>query len=367
MVRSLAAVAIAALLGGWSFLAWFSLGMAQANSPLAARMPFNQASTAQRQLLIGNPELTKAQRGELALLALRRAPLSAQPLAYLALLAEEAGDERKTEHLIDAAKGLGWHDEAVQRILYNWAASESDHAATLRHAEAMLRQGLAEEDLTSDFARKSADANFRAAMVAMLSGKGMWANRWAALEAPRLDNRSLGDLFASEPFRRNRSAESLTILASQLVQSGRTRLAWQLAHARRANGPIYLDWAPETDFPASAVFSWQLPGSHTIAEAGEGKPQLKRQDAVPGDPAHLRLGLAPGRYRITFAQGSQTGFPGWNTGFSCGAERPRGFSPVVGPVDITVDPACDQQTLFVISDVGTASMLPPPLVQRLGD
>jgi hypothetical protein len=367
MVRNLAAVAIAAVLSGWSFLAWFSLGMAQANSPLAASMPFNQASTAQRQLLIGNLELTKAQREQLALVAVRRAPLSAQPLAYLALVAEEAGDERKTERLIESAKGLGWHDEAVQRILYNWAASGSDHAATLRHAEAMLRQGLAEEDLTSDFVRKSGDANFRAAMVAMLSQKGMWANRWAALEAPRLDNRSLGDLFASQQFRRNRSSESLTILASQLVHSGRTRLAWQLAHGPQASGPIHLDWLPETDFPASAVFSWQLPGSHTVAEAGEGKLQLKRQDAVPGDPARLRLGLAPGRYRITFAQGGQTGFPGWKAGFACGTDRPGSLSPVVAAIDISVDPACEQQTLFVNSDVGTASMLPPPILHRLGN
>lgn len=367
MVRNLAAVAIAVLLSGWSFLAWFSLGMAQANSPLAVSMPFNQASTAQRQLLIGNPELTKAQRDELALLAVRRAPLSAQPLAYLALIAEEAGDVRKTEHLIESAKGLGWHDDAVQRILYNWAASGNDHAASLHHAEAMLRQGLAAEDLTADFARKSGDARFRAAMVSMLSKPGMWANRWAALDAPRLDGRSLGELFASEQFRRNRSSESLTILASQLVQSGRTRLAWQLAHGPQGSSPLLLDWVPETDFPASTVFSWQIPGSHTVVEAGNGSLQLKRQDAVPGEPARLRMGLAPGRYRITIAEGGQSGFPGWNAGFACGTLSPATRTPVGAAIDISVDQTCEQQTLFVFSDVGTASMLPPPALQRLGD
>lgn len=367
MFRALAAVAITALLSGWSFLAWFSLGMAQAGSPLAASLPFNQATTAQRQLLSGDPALTKAQRDELALLALRRAPLSPQPLTYLALVAEQSGEERKTEHLIEAVKALGWHDEAVQRILYNWAASGNDHPAALRHAEALLRQGLAAEDLTSDFVRKSGDARFRAAMVVMLSPKGMWADRWAALQGPRLDDLSLSELFASPGFRQGRSSEALTILAAQLVQTGRTRVAWQLAHGQQGAAPLRLDWIPEIDFPASAVFSWQIPASYAIVDAGDASARLKRQEAAPGEPARLRLGLAAGRYRIAFPAGDQTAHPGWNAGFSCDARNPGSPSPIASAIDISVDQACGQQMLFVTADVGTATMLPSPVLQRLGN
>lgn len=367
MVRSLAAIAITAVLGAWSFLAWSGLGMALAGSPLAVDLPFNQATTAQRQLLSAESPLTKAQRDDLALIALRRAPLSAQPLAYLALVAEQAGDEGKTQFLIDTVKPLGWHDEAVQRILYNWAASGNDHAAALRHAEALLRQDLAAEDLTADFARKTGDPRFRAALVAMLAKPGAWADRWAGLEAPRLDDATLGDLFASPQFRQARSAQSLTILAAKLVQAGRTRIAWRLAHGDSGARPMRLDWQPEADFPASDVFSWQVPASYLVVQGVGADQQIKRQDAAPSQPLRLRLGLAPGRYRISFPGAEPAAMTGWKAGFTCDAGAAAPSVPVGTAIELTVDQACQQQVLVIAADIGAGSALPAPLVQRLGD
>lgn len=366
MVRSLAAVAITALLGAWSFLAWFGLGMAQAGSPLAALLPFNQATTAQRQILSGNSPLTKAQRDDLALLAIRRAPLSAQPLAYLALVAEQQGNESKTQVLLDAVKPLGWHDEAVQRILYNWASSGNDHVAALRHAEAMLRQGLAAQDLTADFARKSGDTRFRVALVSMLAKQGAWADRWAGLEGPQLDDVTLAELFASPQFRQARSREALTVLAAQLVQSGRTRIAWQLAHGPQAAGPLRLDWQPETDFPASDVFSWQIPATYAVAQDAGGGQQIKRQDPARAEPARLRLGLAPGSYRVTFPGGPGAA-TGWMAGFTCDTRNAAAPVPVGSAIDLAVDQSCGQQVLFVVAETGALSGLPAPVLQRLAD
>ncbi len=366
MVRSLAAIAITALLGGWSFLAWFGLGMAQAGSPLAVRLPFNQATTAQRQLLSDASILTKAQRDNLAVLAIRRAPLSAQPLAYLALVAEQQGEEARTQFLIESARPLGWHDEAVQRILYNWAASGNDQADALRRAEALLRQGLAFEDLTADFARKSGDARFRAALVSMLSKQGAWADRWAGLEGPRLDDVTLTELSGSQQFRQTRSRESLTILAAQLVQTGRTRIAWRLAHGPQAAGPLRLDWQPEADFPASAVFSWQVPASYAVVDTAGGQ-QIKRQDAARAEPARLRMGLAPGRYRVSFPGMEPDAATGWKASFTCTSRDATAPLPVDTFIDLAVAESCEQQGLFIVSDPGTPSALPAPVLQRLGD
>lgn len=367
MVRSLAAVAITALLGVWSFLAWFGLGLAQAGSALAVDLPFNQATAAQRQLLSGSSPLTKAQRDDLALIALRRAPLSAQPLAYLALVAEQAGDEGRTQFLIDAARPLGWHDEAVQRILYNWAASGNDHAAALRHAEALLRQGLATEDLTTDFARRTGDLRFRAAVVSMLSKQGAWADRWAGLEGHRLDDESLGALFASPQFRQARSAQSLAILAARLVQAGRARVAWRLAHGDHGTGPIRLHWQPETDFPASDVFGWQVPASYALVLGAGAEQLIKRQDAVPSEPLRLRLGLAPGRYGISFPGADPVAATGWRAAFTCDASGAAAIASLDSAIELTVDQACQQQVLVIAADTGAVSALPAPVVQRLTD
>lgn len=367
MVRGLVAVAITALLGGWSFLAWFGIGFAQAGSPLAVDLPFNQATAAQRQLLSGSSPLTKAQRDNLALIALRRAPLSAQPLAYMALVAEQMANGARTQFLIEAATSQGWHDEAVQRILYNWAASGNDHAAALRHAEAMLRQGLAAEDLTKDFARKSSDPRFRSAMVAMLSKDGAWADRWAGLEAPRLDDTTLRELFASPQFRKARSAQSLTILAAQLVQADRTRIAWQLAHGAQGTRPLRLDWQPETDFPASDVFGWQLPASYTLVPSDGLHQQIRRQDAAPSEPVRLRLGLAPGRYAITFPGADPAAMTAWRASFTCGSSGAPATVQSGAAIELTVDESCQQQALFIAADIGASSALPAPVLQRLGD
>lgn len=367
MVRSLAAIAITAVLGAWSFLAWSGLGMAQAGSPLAVDLPFNQATAAQRQLLSSTSPLTKAQRDDLALLALRRAPLSAQPLAYLALVAEQAGDEGRTQFLIDAASPLGWHDEAVQRILYNWAASGNDHAAALRHAEALLRQDLAAKDLTTDFTRKTGNPRFRAALVAMLSKKGAWADRWVGLEAQRLDDASLGALFASRQFRQARSAESLTVLAARLVQAGRTRTAWRLAHGDAGAGPLRLDWQAETDFPASDVFGWQVPASYALVQGASAEPQIKRQDTAPSPLVRLRLGLAPGRYRVSFPGAEPAAVAGWTAGFTCDAGAAVPTVPVGAAIELTVDQACQQQALVVAAEIGTGSALPLPVLQSAGN
>ncbi|MCW1401071.1 hypothetical protein OKA06_01535 [Novosphingobium sp. MW5] len=367
MVRSLIAAAVTGFLGVWSFLAWSGLGMAQAGSPFAAEMPFNQATAAQRQLLSGTFMLTTEQRTELAQVALRRAPLSAQPLAFMALLAEQAGNEPKTQSLIEAAAQQGWHDEAVQRILYNWAASGNDHVTALRHAEAMLRQGLAAEDLTADFARKAGDPGFRSALVAMLSKKGAWADRWAGLEAPRLDNSTLAALFASPQFRKERSDQSLTILASELVDTGRARLAWRLAHGGDSSRPLRLDWQPETDFPARDVFAWQVPTGYTVVLDEGAQQQIKRQDASSPEPVRLRLGLEPGRYRIAFIGADPAAKASWRAGFACDQARAAPVQPVASVIELTVDQSCQQQSLLIAADTGAGSPLPPPVLQRLED
>lgn len=367
MVRGLVAVAITALLGGWSFFAWLGLGLAQAGSPLAVDLPFNQATAAKRQLLSVSSALTKAQSDDLALIALRRAPLSAQPLAYMALLAEQAGNEARTQFFIEAAAQQGWHDEAVQRILYNWAASGNDHVAALRHAEAMLRQGLAAEDLTGDFARKSGDLRFRSALVAMLAKKGAWADRWAGMEAPRLDDATLADLFASPQFRKARSAQSLTVLAAELAQAGRTRIAWRLAHGEQGTQPLRLDWQPEADFPASDVFGWQIPASYALVQSDELHQQIKRQDSVPTEPVRLRLGLAPGRYAISFPSAAPAAVAAWRASFTCGTGGAPPLTPVGAAIELTVDEACQQQAIFIAADIGAGSVLPSPVLQRLGN
>lgn len=366
MVRGFVAVAITALLGVWSFLAWFGVGLAQAGSPLAADLPFNQATTGQKQLLSGKSPLTKVQRDALALVALRRAPLSAQPLAYMALVAEQSGNEPKTQFLIQAAAQQGWHDEAVQRILYNWAASGNDHADALRHAEAMLRQGLAVEDLTKDFAVKSGDPRFRPALVAMLAKNGAWADRWAGLEALRLDDATLGALFSSLQFRQARSSQALTILAAQLVQTGRTRIGWQLAHGEQGTRPLRLDWQPETDFPASDVFGWQVPTSYALVQSDGPHQQIKRQDAAPSEPLRLRLGLAPGRYAISFPGADPAAITAWRASFTCGTSGAAPVAPAGAAVELTVDEACEQQVLTVAADIAASSPLPAPVLQRLG-
>ncbi|WP_310534815.1 hypothetical protein [Novosphingobium sp.] len=340
--------------------------MAQAGPPLAVKLPFNQATMAQRQLLTGDSKLTKAQRDDLAVLAIRRAPLSAQPLAYLALVAEQQGKEARTQFLLEAARPLGWHDGAVQRILYDRAASDNNQTDALRRAEALLRQGLAFEDLTADFARKSGDARFRAALVAMLSKQGAWADRWAGLEGPHLDDVTLTELSASPQFRQVRSRESLTIFAAQLAQTGRTRIAWRLAHGPQAGGPLRLDWQPEADFPASAVFSWQLPASYPVVDTAGGQ-QIKRQDAAPAEPARLRMGLAPGRYRISFPDIKAGAATGWRVGFTCSTRDAPALIPVNSSVDLAIAQSCEQQVLFIVSDPGTPSALPAPVLQRLGD
>lgn len=365
MVRSLIAASITVLLAGWSFLAWSGLGMAMAGSPLAADMPFNQATAAQRQVLSDSSQLTMEQRGDLARVALQRAPLSAQPLAFLALLAEQAGNEARTELLIKAASQQGWHDEAVQRILYNWAASGNDHAAALRHAEAMLRQGLAAEDLTADFARKASDPQFRSQLATMLSKKGAWADRWAELEGTKLDDGTLTALFASPQFRNERSAQSLTVLASHLVEAGRTRLAWRLAHGEQGPRPLRLDWQSETDFPARDVFAWKIPAGYTTVLDEGARQQVKRQDATSPEPLRLRLGLAPGRYRIGFPGADAVALTSWKAGFAC---KTTGAAPVItvgSTIELPVDQACQQQVLVIAADIGAGSSLPSPELQRL--
>lgn len=367
MFRGLIAVAITALLGAWSFLAWFGLGLAQAGSPLAVELPFNQATAARRQLMSGSSPLTKEQRDELALVALRRAPLSAQPLAYLALLAEQAGKEGSTRFLIDAARLQGWHDEAVQRILYNWAASGNDNAQALLRAEAMLRQNLASEDLTRDFARKGTDPVFRAAMVAMVSKDGAWADSWAGFEAPKLDDASLGALVTSPQFRQARSAQSLSILAAELVRAGRARLAWKLAHGDPGSRPLRLDWQPAADFPASDVFGWQIPASYVLVQDDAAHQQVRRQDAAPAQPLRILLGLTPGRYKVSFPGAGAAAMAGWRGGLTCGSAAAAPATPAGTDMVFTVDAACQQQVLSIAADIGVSAPLPAPVVQRLGD
>lgn len=367
MVRGLGAIAIAALTAVWSFLAWFGVGLGQAASPLAVQLPFNEATAARRQLLSVISPLSRARRDELATIALRRAPLSPQPLTYLALVAERAGDEAKAQRLLDLVKSQGWHDEAVQRILYNWDVSGGDHAIALQHAEALLRQGLAADDLTADFASRSADTRFRSDLVSVLEKQGGWADRWTSLNAPGLDDGTLAALFASSRFRAARSAESLAAVASHLVQTGRARLAWRLAHGQTGLQPIRLDWLAEADFPASVVFAWQVPPTYAVQQEEGSRQVLRRQNSVGGGAVQLRFGLEPGRYRLAFPGIDPATASAWRAAIACNANPAPGVAPVGPQLDFAVDQACQLQVLSILADRGATSALPAPLLQRLGD
>lgn len=330
---------------------------------LASRLPGNAPLLARAQLpLLGDRAPTPESRA-VALAALETAPLSSAGLTHLALDARYTGDAASAQRLLALAAATGWHDEFAQRELYNAAIRRNDAVAAVRHAEALLRQGKARDELFATFDRGVLIPSFRKALGSAMAGPTIWPIDYLVSRGARLPDDVLIDLAAARSGKARLERSIAGPLVVGLTQAGRLDAAaqlWGMAGGLSGAGP--LDWeAPNGAEPGSQPFAWAVGEGYRIDFTDD---RLSAENPAPGARTSRIMALPPGPWRLV--PGGET--EGWRWSFGCITSAADPMRPLAAGADIAVAADCPLQRLSLsVWTLGgvTAAPLAPLRLERL--
>lgn len=347
MLVALPAAAAVLMLSGGDVL------VAQGLAETAVRIPGNSVMPALAMLPSAGQRADHDSQHEVAMAALRRAPLAGEALTWLALDASRRGNSEKAAQLLALSNRTGWHDEGTQRNLYNTAMRAGDAPTALRHAEALLRQGHAEAELFPRFVQGMAVPEFRAAFVKAIAPAPAWGRRFLVKHGHELDEQALMD--AAKVWARPRHGLERDIAAPvmvRLVAAGRVETAahlWSLLPEGGSRRSGELAWPDELARNAPTPFDWNLPQGFAVEGEGAGS-QLAAASALPGEAARRVLWLPPRDYTIDADPAD-----GWLWGAGCITQPVvpgRRFEP---NSRFTVTPDCPGTVITVAPAPGSQS------------
>lgn len=313
---------------------------------LAASLPGNTALAAGELL---PPQATRPTRGDLldlARRALHNAPLSAPALSYLAAAASREGDTGRARDLLKVAAGSGWRDETTQRRAYNQALEDDDSDRAMMHADALLRQGLARDELYPQFDRGSRIPAFRQALVKVVGGPARWPRDYLASRGALLDDGPLAEMLAARAKRTGSIERAIAApVIGVLLRQGRDAMAarvWRGVAYADGLAPGTLAWRDGALIDHRLAFDWRMPEGYRADADGDGS--LSAAPDASAEPAMRQLALPAGRYRIAAADpGSTAGI--WLWSVSCGARPSGDLAPLTRGSAFTVPAGCPVQTL----------------------
>lgn len=324
--------------------------VSQDRGSLASRIPGNSVMPALAMLPAADRGAGRDSQHEMAMAALRRAPLTGDALTWLALDAADRGDRSRAAELLALSGRTGWHDEWTQRNLYNTAMRSGDAPTALRHAEALLRQGRGEAELFPRFVQGMKVPEFRAAFFKAIAPAPVWSRRFLVKHGHELDEEALiNAATALAKPRRGLDRDIAAPVLTRLVAEGRVGTAVRLWTLVRKEGP-QLSWPDELARNAPTPFDWKLPQSFTVE--GEGKEaELVATSALPGEAARRLLYLQPGDYHLKAYPAD-----GWLWGAGCLTQPVvpnRRFEP---GAHFTVTPDCPGTVIALAPAPGSESV-----------
>ena len=361
----LAGAVLAGLMAGGAVLS-ATLGdvlVAFGRVDLASRLPGNAPLLARAQLPVLGDRAPTPESRALATAALETAPLSSAGLTHLALDARYSGDPLAAQRLLAITAATGWHDEFAQRELYNAAIRRNDAAASVRHAEALLRQGKGRDELFATFDRGVLIAPFRKALGAAMAGPTVWPIDYLVSRGARLPDEVLLDLAAARAGKARLERAIAGPLVVGLVQQRRLDAAarlWRMADGPGAAGPLGWDTATSGE-PGGEPFAWSLGEGYRIDLTDD---RLTAESPAPGAQASRILALPPGRWRLV--PGGET--EGWRWSFGCLTSPGDPLRPLPGGAEFAVDADCPLQRLSLAATLlggVTAAPLDPLRLDRI--
>lgn len=290
-----AAIAVLLLSGGDVLVAY-------GKASQAATLPGNN-------VLSGGAILADMDEGEAAraaaMGALGSTPLSARALAYLATNSDA--------RLRAIAGKVGWRDEWTQRRLYNASLAAGDADAALRHADALLRQQFAREELYAQFLRGVHVPGFRAALVTTVANSPHWPREFLVQHGSDLADAALLELVAARTKAKGGLDRQLAApLLTRLVSLGRLESAtaiWKLVPGHADSAVNILAWPDELAAITPTPFDWNLPTGYSVARSNGAR--LVAGSVLSGKFVRKLMALPPGDYRLVAAA------DGWLWGAGC--------------------------------------------------
>jgi hypothetical protein len=349
-----AAIAVLMLSGGDVLVAY-------GKAPQAARLPRNNVLPAEAMLagLDSGESTRQAQAG--AREALRSSPLSGGALAYLATQEAPQGGADHRIRLRAIAGKVGWHGEWSQRRLYNAALAAGDAGAALRHAEALLRQQYARDELFAQFVRGMDVPGFRSELIKAVARSPHWPRQFLVQRGAELDDAALLELASARAESQGGLDRQLAApLLTRLVSLGRLEAAATISRLIPGDPrPGVLAWPDELAMNAPTPFDWNLPPSYAV-DRSEGA-RLVADKVLPGEFARRLIVLPPGEYRL-LAPASE----GWLWGTGCAGGTVVPNRPLSANASFTAPPDCPLIALVLApANTGTTEQLGEVSLKRL--
>ncbi len=351
---------------GWTVGAVFGLAAltqavfaagAQAGEPWSAHGPANMAQAASRLLFYSTKPGLDPIKEELARKALERRPLTPAAVTFLAV----NNTEGRSRDLFSVAARLGWQDQAAQRALYNDASSRGYFGLAMDRAEALLRQDMSKQQLSSAFGEAVRDPGYRSHFVTMLGVRETWADRYLLAYGSGLPDDVLVELFAARSSKGSRDRLIGTVAARLLEERRLSAFAGLRSLAMQDESAIPA-WR-DSDIPRE--FGWQLGNGY----AADGDTDALRRTSVPGErPAFLLTALPPGRYELIVPGGEAGTLARWRWGIACIGDPARADTRFPSRTDFTVPSGCPVQTLSIAAPASEAKgdTLPPLGIRKVG-
>ena len=249
----------------------------------------------------------------LARIAVGRSPLNADALELLAMAREDQGGD--AGKVLQAAAALGWRSVYAQLWSMDADVERDDFARAIVRGDALLRQGVREEEVIALLRRMSDRPQPRAALVARLSAEPAWRRQYltdlrglpgqsfSAHEAV-LDQLRVGPAPAK--------SEEVNAYLAHLQSTGqfaRARAIWRRFDARAEAALVsdaYFARIPKPDATA-APFAWrfhQVTGAELEAgeqdDTGRGSLRVRADGAATGRALEQVLVAPGGTYDLSF-------------------------------------------------------------------
>lgn len=106
--------------------------------------------------------------------ALSRDVTDSRAVRVMALAAEGQGDTETAQKWLAAGAALGWRDSAIQIKLFEYAIKNQNYAASLDHADSLLRRRVASDQMTGIFLIAARDEQLSGDIAAKLATEPSW-------------------------------------------------------------------------------------------------------------------------------------------------------------------------------------------------
>lgn len=263
--------------------------------------------------LVRDGGINPQQDAEIADAMLANSPLSGTALALLVGQASNSDQIAKAEKLIRAGERLGWRNIQMQRVLYNWEYSQQNYFVALKHANALLRQRKAANELFAHFDSELPDPAFRKALAATLDGSAYWQNEYLDHAIAEADPDLAADLVIQSRWSEEPDFDRLAgRLANRLLNRQAYDAMIRLAQAGGSDTRSIAPWTARKSDMLSP-FNWDLPGGYTVRDDGS----LAVTQAGNERSASVMTALPKGRYRLESGGSGTLREKGWFWAIAC--------------------------------------------------